>query len=50
MIGRRMMGIVRVFAGDIARALAHFDQSLGLYDPAELRPLAAIWPGNFARR
>jgi predicted ATPase len=41
MIGHRMMGITRVFTGDIADALAHFDQSLGLYNPAEHRPLAA---------
>jgi predicted ATPase len=40
MIGHRMMGVTRLFTGDVAGALAHFDQSLGLYDPAEHRSLA----------
>jgi class 3 adenylate cyclase/predicted ATPase len=39
--GHRMMGITRVFTGEFASALAHFDQALRSYDPARHRPLAA---------
>jgi len=41
MIGHRIVGMTLLFTGDLAGALAHFDQSLGLYDPEEHRPLAA---------
>jgi predicted ATPase len=41
MVGHRIMGSTLATTGDFAGALAHFDQSLGLYDPAEHRPLAA---------
>src|SRR5262249_5035121 len=41
MIGHRNMGTTLAFSGDLAGARAHYDQSLGLYDPAEHRPLAA---------
>jgi hypothetical protein len=40
MVGHRMMGIIKLFTGDVASALAHFDQSRGLDDPAEHHPLA----------
>jgi class 3 adenylate cyclase/predicted ATPase len=39
MVGHRIMGTTLLFTGDIAGALAHFDQSLGLYDSAKHRPL-----------
>jgi class 3 adenylate cyclase/predicted ATPase len=39
MIGHRIMGTTLAFTGDIVDALAHYDQSLGLYN-AEHRPLA----------
>jgi predicted ATPase len=39
MVGHRIMGTTLLFTGDIAGALAHFDQSLGLYDAAKHRPL-----------
>jgi predicted ATPase len=41
MVGNRIMGITKVLTADFAGALAHFDQSLALYHPAEHRPLAA---------
>jgi predicted ATPase len=41
MVGHRIMGATLAFTGDIARALAHYDQALALYHPAEHRPLAA---------
>src|SRR5262249_8895269 len=41
MVGRRNMGTTLAFTGDFAGALAHYDQSLALYHPAEHRPLAA---------
>jgi tetratricopeptide (TPR) repeat protein len=41
MIGHRIMGTTLFFTGDCAGALAHYTQSLGLYDPPEHRPLAA---------
>jgi predicted ATPase len=41
MMGHRLMGIARTFTGDLAGALAHYDQALALYRPAEHRPLAA---------
>jgi predicted ATPase len=40
MVGHRIMGATLVLTGDFAGALAHFDQSLRLYDPAEHRSLA----------
>ena len=40
-VGHRIMGITLAFTGDFAGALAHYDRSLALYDPAEHRPLAA---------
>jgi hypothetical protein len=40
MVGHRIMGASLVLTGDFAAALAHFDQSLGLYDAAEHRSLA----------
>jgi predicted ATPase len=40
MVGHRIMGATLAFTGEIAAALAHYDQSLALYDPAEHRPLA----------
>jgi predicted ATPase len=40
MMSYRIMGITKVLTGDVAGALAHFDQSLGFYDPAEHRSLA----------
>jgi predicted ATPase len=46
-IGHRIMGVTLTSTGDLADALAHFDQSLALYHPAEHRPLAArIWSGH----
>jgi predicted ATPase len=41
MIGHRIMATARASTGDFAGALAHYDQSLALYHPAEHRPLAA---------
>jgi predicted ATPase len=41
MIGHRVTGNTLAFTGDFAGALAHYDQSLALYHPAEHRPLAA---------
>jgi class 3 adenylate cyclase/predicted ATPase len=40
-VGRRLMGISLLGMGDIARARGHFDETIGLYDPTEQRPLAA---------
>jgi predicted ATPase len=40
MIAHRMMGATRAFMGDSVGALAHYDQALALYDPAEHRELA----------
>jgi predicted ATPase len=40
MIAHRMMGVTLATTGDSAGALAHYDQSLALYHPAEHRPLA----------
>jgi class 3 adenylate cyclase/predicted ATPase len=39
MIGHRIMGTTLLFTGDIVGALAHYNQSLGIYG-AEHRPLA----------
>jgi class 3 adenylate cyclase/tetratricopeptide (TPR) repeat protein len=39
MIGHRLMGISLGVTGNFVKALAHFDQALPLYDPAEHRPL-----------
>jgi predicted ATPase len=41
MIGHRMMGTTLASTGDFAGALAHYDESLALYQPAEHRRLAA---------
>jgi predicted ATPase len=41
MVGHRIMGSTLATTGDFAGALAHYDRSLALYDPAEHRPLAA---------
>jgi len=40
MMFHRIMGITKVLTGDVAGALAHFDQALALYEPAEHRSLA----------
>ena len=40
MIGHRLMGSSLAWTGDIAEGRAHYDQAIGLYDPAEHRPLA----------
>jgi predicted ATPase len=40
MIGHRIMGTTLASTGDFAGAVAHYDESLALYDPAEHRPLA----------
>jgi tetratricopeptide (TPR) repeat protein len=39
-IAHRMMGVTLATTGDFAGAVAHYDQSLALYHPAEHRPLA----------
>jgi predicted ATPase len=46
MIGHRIIGTALLFTGDIAGALAHFDQSLEHYDAAEHRSLAARFGGD----
>jgi hypothetical protein len=40
-IGHRIMGTTLATTGDFAGAVAHYDQSFALYDPAEHRSLAA---------
>src|SRR5262249_54840915 len=40
MVAHRIMGTTLAFTGDFAGALAHYDQSLALYRPAEHRSLA----------
>jgi predicted ATPase len=40
MIGHRLMGTSLMLTGDIAKGLAHLDQAIALYDPAEHRQLA----------
>jgi predicted ATPase len=40
MVGHRIMGNTLAYTGDFAGALAHHDQSIALYHPAEHRPLA----------
>ena len=40
MIGHMLMGISLVLVGSIADGRKHLDQVIGLYDPAEHRPLA----------
>jgi tetratricopeptide (TPR) repeat protein len=40
MVGHRIMGITEALTGDFPGTLAHFDQSLRLYDPAAHRSLA----------
>jgi class 3 adenylate cyclase/predicted ATPase len=37
MVGHRLMGITKAFAGEFAGGLAHLNQSLGLFDPVEHR-------------
>jgi len=49
MIGHRIMGNTLAFTGDFSGALAHYDQSLALYDPAEHHPLAARFGGHDSR-
>jgi predicted ATPase len=39
MLGHRVLGISLGVAGNLVQAVAHFDQVLALYDPAEHRPL-----------
>ena len=39
MIGHRLMGTTLTATGDIAKARAHHDQGIALYDPAKHRPL-----------
>jgi predicted ATPase len=41
LIGHRLVAASLVYTGDIAEGLAHYDQAIALYDPAEHRPLAA---------
>jgi predicted ATPase len=41
MIAHRLMGISRLFTGEVAAARAHYDSALALYDPAEHRALAS---------
>ena len=41
MIGHRLTGHSFLMTGNIVQARAHYDLSLGLYDPAEHRSLAA---------
>jgi predicted ATPase len=41
MVGHRLMGTSLLVTGDIAEGRGHLDQAIGLYDPAEHRPLAA---------
>jgi len=36
-IGRRLMGVSLLAIGDIAKARAHFDEMIAVYDPAEYR-------------
>ena len=40
LIGHRMMGISCACTGNIAKARAHFDYAMALYDPVAHRPLA----------
>ena len=40
MIGHRVMGTTLTSTGDLVEGLAHYDQALALYDPAEHRSLA----------
>jgi class 3 adenylate cyclase/predicted ATPase len=40
MVGHRITGTTLTSTGDIAGALAHYDQSLALYNPVKHRPLA----------
>ena len=41
MLGHFLTGMSLLITGDIAEARAHFDRAIGLYDPAENRPLGA---------
>jgi predicted ATPase len=49
MMGHSRMGITQTFTGHIADALVHFDRSLGLYNPAEHRPLTTRFGFQDAR-
>jgi class 3 adenylate cyclase/predicted ATPase len=49
MNGHCRMGITRTFTGRVADALAHFDRSLGLFDPDEYRPLTTRFGHSDAR-
>jgi predicted ATPase/class 3 adenylate cyclase len=40
MVGHRLMGTSFLLTGDIARGRGHLDQTIGLYEPTEHRPLA----------
>jgi class 3 adenylate cyclase/predicted ATPase len=40
MIGHRLVGMSLLFTGDIAKALAHYDEATALYEPVEHRTLA----------
>jgi predicted ATPase len=40
MIGHRVLGLSLMWTGAITKALAHYDQAMALYDPAQHRPLA----------
>jgi predicted ATPase len=44
MVGHRITGTTLLFTGDFTEALAHYDQSLALYHPAEHRALATRFP------
>jgi class 3 adenylate cyclase/predicted ATPase len=40
MIGHRLVGMSLLLTGDIAKALAHYDEAMTLYEPVEHRTLA----------
>jgi predicted ATPase len=40
MVGHRIMGLSLLHTGDIVGGRGHLDRAIGLYDPAEHRPLA----------
>jgi predicted ATPase len=44
MIGHRLMGQSFLITGDVVQGRIQYDQAIALYDPAEHRPLYAIWP------
>ena len=43
MVGHRLMGVSLLRTGDIAEGREHLDRAIALYDPAEHRPLAALF-------